>query len=131
VIVIKIDWNKIEMDRLYRGEKTDYLNLVLKDNRDGPDQYGNDGFVIQDQTKEERDAKVHAPIIGNWRHLGNKPTRPQNERPDDRAGQRLPQPQNRRPERPAPQRQERPAPTRQRQGYDPNAEPDIEDPNFK
>lgn len=104
MIVVKIDWNKIDVERLYRGEKTDYLNIVLKDNRDGTDQYGNDGFVIQDQTKEEREAKVRAPIIGNWRHLGQKPAARGQERPDDR------QPQRRRPE--PPQRRERPLPTR-------------------
>ena len=66
-IAIPIDANNI-----FRGDKGLYLNLTLMDNRDGPDQYGNDGFVVQSVSKEEREAGKKGPIVGNWKHVGQK-----------------------------------------------------------
>jgi hypothetical protein len=40
------------------------------ENRDGVDQYGNNGFVVQDIGKERRQAGEKGPIIGNWKHVG-------------------------------------------------------------
>jgi hypothetical protein len=63
-IQIKIDVNKIEKARLFKGAKGTYLDATLV-MRDEPDQYGNIGFVTQQISKEEREAGTKAPIIGN------------------------------------------------------------------
>lgn len=64
-IRVRIDVNKIDKDRLYKGEKGTYLDLTTFVNLDEKDQYGNNGFVSQTLTKEERAAKVKTPILGN------------------------------------------------------------------
>lgn len=70
MIKLKIDVTKIPKERLFKGQKGTYLDAVLMENRGGPDQYGWDGFVSMDTTKEERDAGTKGVIIGNWKHLG-------------------------------------------------------------
>ena len=54
MIAINIDVKKIEKAALFVGQKGTYLNLTLMDSKDGTDQYGNDGFVVQDIGKERR-----------------------------------------------------------------------------
>ncbi len=68
---LKIDVTKINKDLLFIGAKGKYMDLTLMDNRDGgTDQYGNDGFIVQDVGKERREAGEKGPIIGNWKHVG-------------------------------------------------------------
>lgn len=71
--LVKLDVTKIDKARLHKGQKGTYLDLVLHENKGGTDQYGNDGFVTQGTTKEDRAAGVKMPIIGNWRRVGQKP----------------------------------------------------------
>jgi hypothetical protein len=66
---VKIDVTKIDKTAIVHGEKGKYMNLTLIENRNGPDQYDNDGFVVQDLGKERRLAGEKGPIIGNWRHV--------------------------------------------------------------
>lgn len=75
-IKLSINVMKIPRDKIVPGKNGKYVGLVLFENRDGPDQYGNNGFVSIDVTKEEREAKVRGVIIGNWKHLGQKPKPP-------------------------------------------------------
>jgi hypothetical protein len=42
-----------------------YLDLTTFVDTDQQDQYENNGFISQSVTKEERDAKVQTPILGN------------------------------------------------------------------
>ena len=71
MISLSINVNEIDKARLTHHQNGKiYLNLVLFENRDGPDRFGNDGIVKQGQTKEERDAKKQTPILGNWKRLG-------------------------------------------------------------
>lgn len=77
--MIKLSLNiaKIPSGRTIPGKNGNrYLGLVLIENKDGPDQYGNDGFIKLDTTKEEREAKAQLPIVGNWKHIGGKPAAP-------------------------------------------------------
>lgn len=74
MIKYKIDVTKIDKALLYKGEKGTYLNGVFFENKNGPSEYGDDGFIVQDVTKEQRDQGVKGPIIGNWRHLKPKST---------------------------------------------------------
>lgn len=68
-IAIPVDANNI-----FQGEKASYLSLTLMDNRDGVDQYGNEGFITIDIGKERRLAGGKGPIIGNWKHIGQRPS---------------------------------------------------------
>lgn len=70
-ITIKIDVTKIEKRHLYTGkERPDgtqpkYLNVVVWKNKDGPDQFGNTHFLVQDLGREAREAGERGAIIGN------------------------------------------------------------------
>ncbi len=57
-------------NHLFVGAKGTYMDLTLMDNRDGTDQYGNNGFITQDVGKDKRDAGIKGAIIGNWKHIG-------------------------------------------------------------
>ena len=57
--VVKIDKNK-----LIPGKQGKYLDLFIFMN-DEPDQYGNDGMIVQSVTKEEREAGIKGAILGN------------------------------------------------------------------
>jgi len=67
---LNIDVTKIDKAAIYEGKKGKYITLTLMDNRDGTDQYGNDGFVVQDIGKQRREAGEKGPIVGNWKHIG-------------------------------------------------------------
>lgn len=71
MIKIKLDVNKIDKSRLYKGAKGTYLDLVVYENEQ-PDNYGNDFSVKQDCTKEDRDNGVKMPYIGNGKRIGQK-----------------------------------------------------------
>ena len=62
---VKIDVTKIDKARLFKGEKGTYLDLTTFIDTDNPGQYGDHGFISQSVTKEEREQKVQAPILGN------------------------------------------------------------------
>lgn len=70
-ISIKIDVTKIDKSRLFKGEKGTYLDLTTMIDLDELDQYGNNGFIAQSVSKEERQNGVKTPILGNtkvfWR----------------------------------------------------------------
>ena len=62
---VRIDVTKIEKPRLFVGEKGTYLNMTTFVDTDVQDQYGNNGFIAHEKTKEESDAKTNTPILGN------------------------------------------------------------------
>jgi hypothetical protein len=59
----------IKANAIYMTEKTASMDVTLLDNRDGPDQYGNDGFATLDLGKDRRLAGERGPILGNWKDL--------------------------------------------------------------
>jgi hypothetical protein len=69
---VKINVSRIDKSAIYEGKNGKYVDLVLFDNRDGTDQYGNDGFVTQDIGKERREAGEKGPILGNWKDIRPK-----------------------------------------------------------
>lgn len=73
-IAIKVDVTKIDKTAIYEGKKGKYVDMMLVENKDGADQYGNDGFVSQGLSKERREAGERGPIIGNWRRIKTKTT---------------------------------------------------------
>jgi hypothetical protein len=64
-ISIRVDVTKIEKERLYKGAKGTYLDLTTFVDLGTEDQYGNHGFISQSVDKDERDAGVKTPILGN------------------------------------------------------------------
>ena len=62
---VRIDVTKIEKSRLYKGAKGTYLDLTTFVDTEQQDQYENNGFISQSTTKEEREAQVQTPILGN------------------------------------------------------------------
>ena len=66
-IAIPVDPNNI-----YRGDKGLYCTLTIMENRDGVDQYGNEGFASVDLGKDRRMAGEKGPILGNWKTIGQR-----------------------------------------------------------
>jgi len=54
---------------LFQGKKGLFIDLTLMTNRDGRDQYDNDGFIVHDLGKQRREAGEKGPILGNWKDL--------------------------------------------------------------
>ena len=64
IIKTSINLSLIPKDKIIIGKKGKYLPFALSVN-DEPDQFGNQGPVIVDQTKEEREAKAPKVYLGN------------------------------------------------------------------
>ncbi len=73
MIKLVIDVTKIPRDKIFQGKKRKYVTLVFFENKDGQDEYGNDGFLSIDVSKEEREAGKRGAIVGNGKYLGRKP----------------------------------------------------------
>ena len=78
MIVLKIDVTKIEKDRLYVGKKGTYLNCVLVET---PDSEYSDYMIVQETTKEEREAGKKGTIIGNGKIFTKPKEEPKEEDP--------------------------------------------------
>lgn len=64
LVKLKIDVTEIDKSRLFKGSKGTYLDAaVFLDDLD--DQYGNNGMITQEVSKEERDQGVRGAILGN------------------------------------------------------------------
>jgi single-stranded DNA-binding protein len=65
-ISISIDVSKIDKSALYISPKNGkkYLSIMLKI-REEKDQYGYDGFIAQEISKERKAAGEKGPILGN------------------------------------------------------------------
>lgn len=66
---IKIQLDKIDKTQIYVGKVHKFLDCTLHDNKNGKDEYGNDGFVTQSISKEKREAGERGAIIGNWKEV--------------------------------------------------------------
>src|SRR5688572_21790841 len=64
-ITIKINVTRIDKALMYKGKNGTYLDVVLFENKNGVDQYGNTHTAYQGVTKEQRDQGIKGPIIGN------------------------------------------------------------------
>ena len=76
---VKINLSAIDTKRAFIGKKGEYisLNLVFSDEIDA---YGNNGFLVQETTPEERQKGIKLPICGNLKERkpsGNVPQVPQ------------------------------------------------------
>jgi len=70
-VSLKIDVSKIDKNRLFKGQKGNYLDATVFIDLGEADQYGNHGMITQDVTREEREQGGQGPILGNckvfWR----------------------------------------------------------------
>jgi hypothetical protein len=64
IIATSINLNSIPKDKIIEGKKGKYLPITITLN-DEVDQFGNQGPVVVQQTKEERDAKTEKVYLGN------------------------------------------------------------------
>jgi len=84
IIKASINLNEIPKDKIINGKKGKYLPIAITLN-DEPDQFGNQGPVIVEQTKEERDAKTAKTYLGNvkvvWTNGNNVDTAPRDNMP--------------------------------------------------
>ncbi len=79
MIIINIDFKKIDQSRLKKTDKASYGDLVLIDSPRDRNGKKIDGFVKQGVSKEEREARVEMPILGDWWHVGGSASKPQGE----------------------------------------------------
>jgi len=79
IIKTSINLNAIPKDKIFTGKKGKYLPITITLN-DELDQFGNQGPVVVEQTKEERDAKAAKTYLGNvkvvWTNGQNVDTAP-------------------------------------------------------
>ena len=64
IIKASINLTNVPKDKIIQGKKGKYLPITITLN-DELDQFGNQGPVVVDQTKEERDAKAAKTYLGN------------------------------------------------------------------
>ena len=84
IIATSINLNKIPKDKIIEGAKGKYLPITITLN-DELDQFGNNGPVCVQQTKEERDAKTEKVYLGNvkvvWTNDNNVGVAPRQDQP--------------------------------------------------
>lgn len=64
IIKTNINLADIPKEKIYQGKKGQYLSVIINLN-DEVDQFGNQGSVVVDQSREERDAKAQKVYLGN------------------------------------------------------------------
>ena len=69
IIKARINVSKIDKSKMFVGKKGTYLDITLLENKNGVDEYGNHFMVVQDVSKEEREAGVKGAILGNAKKL--------------------------------------------------------------
>ena len=84
ILAASINLNEIPKDKIIVGKKGKYLPISITLN-DELDQFGNQGPVVVQQTKEERDAKVEKTYLGNvkvvWTNGDNVAVAPRQDQP--------------------------------------------------
>lgn len=64
LIALNLNLSLVDPKRLYKGRKGEYLSAVLH-LTPVVDQYGNNGFIVESVSKEERQAGQRGTILGN------------------------------------------------------------------
>ena len=79
IIKASINLNEIPKEKIFIGKKGKYLPITITLN-DELDQFGNQGPVVVEQSKEEREAKAPKTYLGNvkvvWTNGANVDTAP-------------------------------------------------------
>lgn len=70
-LLLKINTTRIDQSKLFVGRTgAKYLDVVVWENKNGPDQYGNTHTVVQAVSKEERAQGIKGNICGNGKYGG-------------------------------------------------------------
>ena len=84
IIKASINLSEIPKDKIYVGKKGKYLPITITLN-DDVDQFGNQGPVVVEQTKEERESKQAKTYLGNvkvvWTNGDNVAVAPRDNQP--------------------------------------------------
>ena len=96
----KINLSKLDKSRFFRANSGDiYANFTSFVDTENTDRFDNHGAITQGLTKEERQAKVKAPFVGNskifWKDSPkgeNTPTTNQNQQEYSQQGERFDDP---------------------------------------
>jgi len=64
-VSVKLNLSKIDKARLFKGEKGTYLDATMFIDLDNQRQFGDNGMITQDVSKEEREQGVKGAILGN------------------------------------------------------------------
>ena len=86
-----INVSKIDKAKLIAGAKGSYLNVSIMV-KDELDNFGNIGMIIQDTTKEEREAGVKGAILGNIKDLPSKSPAPPVQHYSEQLSNKIPPP---------------------------------------
>ena len=90
IVRASINLDKIPKDKIYQGKKGKYLSITFTVN-DEVDNYGNQGPVVIEQSKEEREAKTAKIYLGNvkvvWTNGDNVSAAPRTDQPQAAAAQ--------------------------------------------
>lgn len=70
-ISVRVDVSKIDKSKLYQGNKGTYLNMTTYIDTEEVDQYGDNGFISQSVSKEERENGEKGRILGNCKLFFN------------------------------------------------------------
>lgn len=123
-VSLKVNLSAIDMNRIFQGQKGQYLDATVFIDLEQLDQYGNSGMITQDVKKEEKDQGVKGNILGNckvfWSDSGQAPQQQQKAPAQQQQGfapatQQAPVPQQQGGFAPAPQQQS--APPQQQGGF--------------
>ncbi len=68
LLSLKVNLDKIDKSKLYKGSKGTYLDLDVWIN-DEPDNYGNDASASLNLSKEERESGAKKVYVGNGKKL--------------------------------------------------------------
>lgn len=66
MLTLKLDVSKIDKAKLFKGEKGIYLDAVLIET---PNSEFSDFMIVQNATKEEREAGIKGAILGNAKEI--------------------------------------------------------------
>jgi hypothetical protein len=95
IIKASINLSEIPKDKVIVGKKGKYLPITITLN-DEVDNYGNQGPVVVEQTKEEREAKAPKVYLGNvkvvWTNGDNVAAAPRDGQPQQAAAAAVPEP---------------------------------------
>tara|TARA_R110002124_G_scaffold177552_1_gene345553 strand:+ start:184 stop:489 length:306 start_codon:yes stop_codon:yes gene_type:complete len=86
IIKASINLNAVPKDKIFVGKKGKYLPVTITIN-DEVDQFGNQGPMVVEQSKEERDAKAPKTYLGNVKVVW---TNGSNVEPAPRDGEQAP-----------------------------------------
>jgi len=64
-VSLSINVTKIDKSRLYEGKKGKYLDATALIDLDEVDKFGNNGFIAEQVSKQERENGVKGTILGN------------------------------------------------------------------